>query len=150
NRRIRVTRSASGEGLTPSFSNRARIKRSIGLRHQDESLTAGSAGRVIGWKDQCLLATVAEPAGFSLAGAFAPWSIQARSRATCCGRRRSPFGGMTLTSSAPVTARISRLALLLPGTMAGPELPPVRIDAAVSRRRLARCFSGPWQLTQFL
>ena len=45
-----------------------------------------------------------------------------------------------LTPSAPVTASISRLSSLLPGTIAGPPLPPLIASAAVSSRSSFFCF----------
>ena len=44
-RRISVVRSASGDGVSPSASSRARTKRSIGFRGQPASRTVGGAGR---------------------------------------------------------------------------------------------------------
>ena len=44
---------------------------------------------------------------------------------------------------APVMARTSLLAPLLPGMTAGPELPPLRAEAAVSSRSPERCLAAP-------
>ncbi len=52
-RRIKVTLSASGEGLSPSASSRARMNRSIGVRHQAAFFTEGSGGRCGGRNAQC-------------------------------------------------------------------------------------------------
>ena len=50
---MRVALSASGDGARPSASSRARTKKSIGLRHQARSLTAGTLGRTGGTNAQC-------------------------------------------------------------------------------------------------
>src|SRR5690348_2809126 len=42
------------------------------------------------------------------------------------------------------------LSSRFPGTTAAPESPPASAASRESRRRLPSCFSGPWQLTQFL
>jgi len=52
-RRRIVALSASADGLSPSASRRAKIKRSISLRHHFEFLTFGTAGRTGGTNDQC-------------------------------------------------------------------------------------------------
>src|SRR4051812_25590378 len=64
-RRRRVRLSAAGAGLRPFSSSRARMKRSIGARIQDFSLTAGKAGRSIGWGDQCARALVGSALGLA-------------------------------------------------------------------------------------
>jgi len=63
-------------------------------------------------------------------GAGAPASIHVRNRAISALLRRGSFGGITGTSSAAVTAWMRRLAALLPGTMAGPLLPPLSAAGA--------------------
>ena len=83
------------------------MKRSMGLRTQAASLTAGSAGRTTGLNDQWLLPAGA--AATSVAGAAAPASIQARSTATRAASRGGPLGGIGLTPSAPLRARTIRL-----------------------------------------
>ena len=52
-RRSSVSREASGEGVSPSRSRRARMKLSIGLRGQAVFCTFGSGGRSGGMNDQC-------------------------------------------------------------------------------------------------
>src|SRR4051794_39123275 len=70
-RRINVTRSASGDGLIFSFSSRAKIKLSIGLRAQFFCFTDGT-GTFFGGgtNDQCKM-----DSAFSSDGDFAPSSI---------------------------------------------------------------------------
>ena len=53
NRRISVRRSASGESVSFSACNRARMKASMGLRREVFAPTEGTAGRVTGLSDQC-------------------------------------------------------------------------------------------------
>jgi len=94
---------------------------------------------------QCFDFRVADAAGVSFAGAFAPWSIQPRRIAISLSLSRSPLGGMTATSPIAETALISLLSDDLPGTITAPESPPLSAKAAVSSRMPERCFSGPWQ-----
>src|ERR1051325_8783816 len=49
---MRVTRSASGAGFKPSFSKRARMNWSIGVRTQSRFLTSGRDGRTGALKAQ--------------------------------------------------------------------------------------------------
>src|SRR5262249_209204 len=55
-RRSSVTRPASGCGVKPSFSNRARMNRSIGVLTQLPFLTCGKAGRAGAMNAQCFIA----------------------------------------------------------------------------------------------
>src|SRR5215471_10907180 len=54
-RRSSVTRSASGEGVSPSFSRRARMNLSIGVLTHPVFLTSGGAGRSGFTNAQCFL-----------------------------------------------------------------------------------------------
>src|SRR5262249_10844690 len=107
--------------------------------------TSGGSGRTGAMNAQCFFLSWDDFAATSLLGALAPWSIQERRTPISCALNRSPLGGIGLTSSKPATALTILLAALLPGTMTGPESPPLRAAAAVSSRRPERCLSGPWQ-----
>ena len=89
-RRISVTRSASGDGAMPSFSSRARMKRSIGLRTQ-ASILDGRRGGPHRRLERPVLARARRSAATSPAGALAPASIQARSMAICAGVSAAPW-----------------------------------------------------------
>ena len=73
-RRISVARSASGDGVSPACSSRARMKRSIGLRTQFADFTTGGTGRRGGRNAQWVAA--GGTPGRSPASPLAPWSIQ--------------------------------------------------------------------------
>ena len=75
-RRSSVTRSASGDGRRPSFSRRARTKRSMGWRAATLGRAAG--GRTGGTKAQCFFSAMGHRA---LSGQTAPSSIHRRRRA---------------------------------------------------------------------
>ncbi len=81
---------------------------------------------------------------------MAPWSIHARTKATCSGVSRfpSPSGGMVNSGSMPETAMTSRLFSLLPGTIALPLSPPARAATLLCKFRPDSCNSIPWQLVQ--
>src|SRR5271157_5111017 len=65
-------------------------------------------------------------------GHSAPWSIHARRAATCWDANRSPFGGMTRSSSRPAVRRTTKLSFALPGTITGPLSPPLKAAAPPS------------------
>ena len=117
------TRSASGEGLSPSASSRARTKRSIGFRTQPRRATAGRAGRV-GGLERPVLARFASGSRSS-SGQVAPWSIQARSRPTCSAVSRSPLGGMIVVGvDRRRRARSADCSALRPARSPAPRPPP--------------------------
>src|SRR5262245_49374131 len=119
------------------------MKWSIGLRTQFTFFTAGSGGRAGGWNAQW-----SPPSVFSLAGALAPWSIQAVSRRIWAAGSGGFLNGMRVTPLAPLTASISRLSDALPGTTAGPLSPPLRRNAAVSTRSPPFLILALWQDVQ--
>ena len=138
-RRISVILSASGEGLSPSASRRARTNLSNELRHQVISRTAGRAGLVGVMKAQCWRYS-------------APEATQARRTAFSRSDRTIPVpeGGMCAAPSASSRAK-RRLSWGLPGVTAGcPERPPARAATASSSRSLPlrAGSSGPWHLKQ--
>ncbi len=104
----------------------------MGLRTHASFFTAGSAGRTTGRNDQCVVM-----AATSSDGAAAPASIHALRTATWAASSGAPMGGMGLTPSAAVTARMMRLLVESPGTTAGPDSPPLRAGGGVEAEAVA-------------
>ncbi len=128
---------ASGEGATPSFSSRARMKLSIGLRGHARSVTAGGSGRVTLRKGPMRgLLRVADSA--EQANRRLDRSRRAASRFHAAVRR-APAGGITFFS-VPATMWMRRLAALFPGW--------ITWSAASFRssRKPLICCCGPWQM----
>ena len=122
-RRSSVLGLAWSDGSSPSSSNRARIKRSIGVRGHDGSATAGSAVRRDSANDQW-------------SGQSAPAAIQ-RVSVPICSTVRDLWllgGGIRLSSSA-VTRLTSRLRTTSPGTMANPPLSMRDMAGSFSSKR---------------
>ena len=133
-----------GDGARPSFSSRARTKRSIGvLASRLRIATLGSGGDCGATYAQCFLTSVAaEPMP---SGHFAPWSIQARIRPICSSRQRIVLERHPFLGAQADDRWISRLSALLPATNSGPDLPPRMTIALASSRSCPCCSSSPWQ-----
>ena len=80
----------------------------------------------LGGADDRLERPVLAPGDDLVGGGGAPASIHALRTATWTALSGVPLGGIGLTPSAPVTARIMRLLAESPGTTAGPDSPPLR------------------------
>src|SRR5438034_907070 len=100
-----VLLSASGVGLRPSDSRRARTKGSMPLRGHDLSLTSGHSGREGGMNAQCDLYS-------------APCSIHRRSKLIWADDNFFPLfkGGIRSSSSFDVTRLSNSLFATSPGT----------------------------------
>ena len=135
-RRASVRRSASGAGARPSASSRARMKRSIGVRTQADSFTAGRSGRAGGMNDQW--GSYSPPAAIHrFRRAF--WS--AESVFLACG------GGITSSGSSEKIRSSMTLESGSPGTIDPDSTASSRTS---SRRSAARwALSAPWQPRQF-
>jgi len=70
---------------------------------------------------------------------------QPRRAATCWDANRSPYGGMTRSSSKPAVRRTTKLSSALPGTITGPLSPPWKAAGWRSSRSPPFCLLGPWQ-----
>ena len=138
-RRIKRSRSASGDGASFSTSSRARTNRSISFTGQCLFFTRGGAGGVIGLKAQC------RPH-------FAPPSIH-RLTSSICFTVSLWFdsGGGIRSSGSLVMIRLNNsLSALLPGTITVfPSLTRNAPSLVSSRNFALRAFSsGPWHLKQ--
>ena len=104
-RRINVRLSAGPAGFNPSASSLARIKRSIGERHQSLARTFGNAGSWMTCSDQCLLRSFRSKAfcvmflTFLSSGHGAPILTQAARSAICASESLPPRGIFTSGSS---------------------------------------------------
>ncbi len=138
----RRRRSASGDGARPFSRSFARTKASIGLRAPARApgASAGTAGRLSSRSDH--RSRPSSPP--SVPGHSAPWSIHARRAATCWDANRSPFSGMTRSSSRPADRRTTRLSSAFPGTITGPLSPPLKAVGLRSSRSPPFCLLGPW------
>src|ERR1700744_4697728 len=97
-----VRLSAGAGGFMPSFSNLARMKLSMGLETQLESVTAGIACLRMGWNDQWAMRSFVHTPGALLAReaeAGAPIFTQATRSSTCCGVNLRPRGGICKSGS---------------------------------------------------
>lgn len=109
--------SASGDGLRPSFSNRARKKLSTGVRSHFWFFTLGTSGRIDALNTQWLRGSLFCAA---VSGQSPPWSIHARSKPICSGVSGWPFCGIRLMSGCVVvTTCINKLSALFPATNRG-------------------------------
>ena len=104
----------------------------------------GTAGFTSGWSDQCGFASFA-PANSS--GQLGPASIHAFSVSTSAVVSRALslfFGGISMSSSSPLTKWMSGLAFASCGTIArSPLSPPLIATSLTSSRYPFFCFSGP-------
>ena len=170
-RRSSVTLSASGDGVSPSFSSRARTKRVDrrlrpgGVRHRrqrraDRRLEGpvilapleDGGGNLLGLgRVRRLGAGVGvheRHAGGILRAGVDPRTQQADLlRASTAGPPSS--GGICRSGTRPATRRISGLLSLWPATKTFSfSSPPRRSPACVSRRKSLFCRFSPWQRTQ--
>ena len=81
----------------------------------------------------------------SLGPRRAPISTHRRSAETECSGSLV-LGGIFSSSCVCATACTSRLSSGLPGTMAGPVVPPSSMARRLSSRKPDDCFAGPWHL----
>ena len=129
-RRRRVRRSASAAGFRPRASSPATMKRSRSLATSPGSETAGgvaATGLVKLHHDPAASLVMPPRRASRTRGSAAPAAIQVARSSISLGVSAGPAssGGIAETPSACFTARISRLASLSPGTIAGPESPPL-------------------------
>ena len=132
-RRRRVALDASGDGCSPSFSRRARMKLSMGLRGQEDCFTAGVAGRTGAMYAQCLTGDLISETGAMESGPGAPASIHCWIVCISESASGGPPYGMRGNSS-PRSLRTSRLDADLPGVTILPESLPLRSEASESTR----------------
>ena len=129
-RRRSVRRSASAAGFRPLDSSSATMKRSMSLATRPASETSGgiaATGLEKLHHDAAASRFMPPRRASRTRGSAAPELIQVARSAISPGVSAGPAssGGIAETPSAPCTARSSRLASLSPGTIAGPESPPV-------------------------
>src|SRR5437879_11819720 len=119
------------------------MKASIGFRTQEVFFTAGATGRTGFLNDHHDDAVVPE-----FVSERAPALIQSRSALISEGER-GVFPGGICSSPSRRTALYSKLASALPGTTAGPRLPPFKMDAG-SRKSRSDIRDSPWQAIHFV
>ena len=134
-----VRRSAGGAGDSPFSLSFARTNASIGFATGTASF--GTAGSLIGWNAQCCFGSGVGFLAMS-SGTTAPAFTHSASTATTAAGS-GVFGGIAYSPSR-FTDLMSRLFAGSPGTNTGPLSAPAFNPAAVSRRRPALCFFGPW------
>src|SRR4051794_590621 len=85
---------------------------------------------------------------FETAAEKSAWSIQSRSIFTLASLRGSPPIGILGASVTPRTRFIRRLEPLAPGTIAGPDAPPLKMAVSESRRSLPIETAPLWHFPQ--
>lgn len=122
------------------------MKRSIGLRIQASSITAGGSGWTDATKAQCL---TGGGEGASSVRVLAPALIQARRISTSASDSGDRFSDMRWEPSSPITERMNVLSSAWPGSVANPSLTPSRPPQC--RASTPPCsLVTPWQAAQCL
>ena len=140
----------------PSPRAGSRTKRSIAPFGHEASLTAGIGGFSTGRNAQNarssgeIFPDATTLGRADLGGRLGPDGAVADpfARAATSASLSFPLGGIW-RSAEWFTASIRRLASGRPGSIAGPESPPLIRAARESSRRPAFCLLGPWQLMQW-
>ena len=148
-RRSNVGRSASGEKVSPRFSNSASRKASMGLRTRLMLRSAGRFGRTgrrNAQKSRSASVMLRSLPSSAMAVATSPasscrYQSSLRMRAFSWADNFCLPGGIL----SPATFSQMRLFSDAPGMSAGPLSPPLSMAALLRMSRSAFCLSAPWQ-----